>query len=203
MPPGPPSSGSGRRKFGPPKKGSDGSASPELRVPEIRPNLFFRGITATSPLSKGARAKLRRFASSLNLEVAAGKGFDCLITNGPKVQSLNRTFLDHDEPTDVLSFPSDSKHGILGELAVSVDSASAQATEFGHPLVEELQILMLHGVLHLLGHDHERDRGHMARKEEELRLRYGLPTALIHRSQVETRSARKASAHIKPARGPR
>lgn len=177
-----------------------GRARPPVAVPEIAPVLLFRGIHATSPLSKGERSKLRRFASAINLGAAAGQGFTCLFTNDPHVQALNRTFLDHDEPTDVLSFPSDSKHGILGELAVSVDRAAEQAAEFGHSLVEELQILMLHGVLHLLGYDHERDRGQMAREEETLRLRYGLPNTLIGRAGERSRASRTVRPAVKSRR---
>lgn len=154
-----------------------------VRVPEIESTVSFRRAAPADGLDTAARSKLRRFASTLNLDAAAGRGFDCVITNDAELRSLNRTFLKHDYPTDVLSFPSDSKHGIIGELAVSLERAAAQAEEFGHSLVEELQILMLHGVLHLLGYDHERDRGRMAREEEQLRGGYGLPNGLIRRAR--------------------
>ena len=61
--------------------------------------------------------------------------------------------------------------GLLGEMAISVERAAEQAAEFGHPFSEEIKILMLHGVLHLLGMDHEKDRGAMARAEKRWRKR--------------------------------
>jgi probable rRNA maturation factor len=162
------------------------------RVPEIEATVSFRGTDSSSRLNVAGRKKLRTFAAALNLDAAAGRGFDCVITNDAEMQSLNRTFLRHDYPTDVLSFPSGSKHGIVGELAISADRAAAQAAEFGHSLIEELQILILHGLLHLLGHDHESDRGRMQKEEERLRSQYGLPNALIGRTAAP--APRKASS---------
>ena len=71
----------------------------------------------------------------------------------------------------------------LGDIAISLPRARAQAREFGHKPEQEIQILMLHGVLHLLGMDHERDRGRMARAEKRWRARLGLPNSLIERVQ--------------------
>ena len=71
----------------------------------------------------------------------------------------------------------------LGDLAISLPRARAQAREFGHGTAEEIQILMLHGVLHLLGMDHETDRGRMARVEKRWRARLDLPNGLIERVQ--------------------
>jgi probable rRNA maturation factor len=181
------SAGSTKSDAGPlrriPRKATTQSTA---RVPEIEPTILFREIPAACELTPATRGKLRRFASRLNLDAAGGRGFDCVITNDAEMQSLNRTFLKHDYPTDVLSFPSDSKHGIIGELAVSVERAVAQADDFGHSLIEELQILVLHGVLHLLGHDHERDRDRMEKEEERLRAEYGLPNGLIGRATRRT-----------------
>jgi probable rRNA maturation factor len=73
----------------------------------------------------------------------------------------------------------------LGEIAISIDRAAAQAAEHGHSLDDELQILMLHGVLHLAGFDHERDSGEMRRAETRWRKRLGLPTGLIERARDE------------------
>jgi probable rRNA maturation factor len=81
-----------------------------------------------------------------------------------------------------LSFPAGaSPRGHLGDIAVSVGRASAQAREFGHSVEQEIQILMLHGVLHLLGMDHENDCGRMARAEKRWRAGLGLPNGLIER----------------------
>jgi probable rRNA maturation factor len=127
------------------------------------------------------RAELRKFAKQLVLEVAAERQFECLLTDDRELRRLNQSFLGHDYPTDVLSFPSGMSGGFLGEMAISVNRASEQASEFGHSLTEEIKILMLHGVLHLLGMDHEKDRGAMGRAERRWRKRFGLPKSLIER----------------------
>jgi probable rRNA maturation factor len=71
----------------------------------------------------------------------------------------------------------------LGDIAISLARARAQAREFGHAIEQEIQILMLHGVLHLMGHDHETDSGAMARAEKRWRSKLGLPNGLIERVQ--------------------
>jgi probable rRNA maturation factor len=70
----------------------------------------------------------------------------------------------------------------LGEIAISCERAKAQAEELGHGRVEEIRILMLHGVLHLTGMDHERDAGEMERAEQRWRIEFGLPSSLIARA---------------------
>jgi len=90
------------------------------------------------------------------------------------IQELNRTWRDKDAPTDVLSFPQgDTPPGappILGDVVISVDTAARQATERGHTAEVELRVLMVHGLLHLLGHDHHDDSERAAMRGEELRL---------------------------------
>jgi probable rRNA maturation factor len=71
----------------------------------------------------------------------------------------------------------------LGELAISAPRAKTQAAEFGHPIETEIEILMLHGTLHLLGHDHETDKGAMRRLETRWREKLGLPAGLIERTR--------------------
>jgi probable rRNA maturation factor len=138
--------------------------------------LFRRGVPVTD------RKPLREFAKTLCLEVTSGRAFNCLFTNDAQLQQLNRDFLSHDEPTDVLSFPADEADWI-GELAISVDRAAAQAADYGHELNDELKVLMLHGALHLMGMDHETDKGHMRRVEAKLRKAFGLPAGLIERAK--------------------
>jgi probable rRNA maturation factor len=139
--------------------------------------LFSRGKVALD------RAQIRAFAARLRTEVAAGRSFTCLITRDDELQRLNRQFLDKDYPTDVLSFPSGARDGMLGELAISVDRAAAQASEQGHRVEDEIRILMLHGVLHLTGMDHAGDRGRMRRAETRWRRFFGLPAGLIERAR--------------------
>lgn len=127
------------------------------------------------------RKRLRAFHRKLEAEVA-GAQFNCLLTRDAKLHAWNREFLLADYPTDVLSFPEPAP-GFLGEIAISVDRAAAQAAEFGHTLEEEIEILMLHGALHLSGMDHEKDKGQMARAESKWRKHFGLPRGLIQRAR--------------------
>jgi len=122
-----------------------------------------------------------KFAGVLEREVAKGRAFDALITGDSELRRLNRDFRGKDYATDVLSFPSDGANGHLGDIAISLGRARAQAREFGHGIEQEVQILMLHGVLHLLGYDHESDTGAMARTEKRWRSKLGLPNGLIER----------------------
>lgn len=134
------------------------------------------------------RRPVERFARRLETGLARGRGFDCLITNDSELRRLNREFRGKDAVTDVLSFPANpateprsSASGSLGDIAVSLARARAQARAFGHTVEQEIQILMLHGVLHLMGMDHETDAGHMARAEKRWRAALGLPHGLIER----------------------
>lgn len=79
-----------------------------------------------------------------------------------------------------------------GDLAISVDAAARQANRFGHTLQTELKILLLHGLLHLSGYDHESDQGEMDAAEERLRRRFRLPAALIARTIRPGTNARSA-----------
>jgi probable rRNA maturation factor len=97
-----------------------------------------------------------------------------------RVRALNRQYRKKDRPTDVLSFPSDER-GYLGDVVIAAGVARRQARQAGHPLATELRVLALHGLLHLLGYDHERDDGRMARLERRLRRRGALAEGLIER----------------------
>src|SRR5262245_60020151 len=118
-----------------------------------------------------SRRPLEQFARTIRNEVASGSQFRCLVTDDRELQRLNRLFLKKDYPTDVLSFPEASANGTLGEIAISGQRAGDQASEFGHSLQTEVELLMLHGLLHLLGFDHETDRGRMASVEADWRMR--------------------------------
>ena len=147
------------------------SASEDLLV-------FLRGPRAL------ARRRLAASAREIRQTVAGGRGFVCLVTDDRELRRLNRQFLGHDEPTDVLSFPEPGPDGFLGEMAISVDRARDQARARGHSLDDEVRILMLHGLLHLLGMDHAADRGRMARAEKRWRKKLGLPSGLIERARA-------------------
>jgi probable rRNA maturation factor len=123
---------------------------------------------------------IQNFARKLERDVANGRPFDTLITGDADLRRLNREFRGKDYATDVLSFPS-SLPGSLGDLAISAARARSQAREFGHSTEDEVRILMLHGLLHLKGMDHETDAGAMARAEKRWRARLRLPLSLIER----------------------
>jgi probable rRNA maturation factor len=131
-----------------------------------------------------SRRPARAFAKRLASEVTGGRPFTCLITDDLEMQRLNRDFRKQDHPTDVLSFPSRQTLGFLGDIAISFEHAQRQAAEYGHGIGQEIEILMLHGVLHLLGMDHENDGGRMARAEKKWRAAFGLPNGLIGRSRL-------------------
>ena len=114
-----------------------------------------------------------------------------MLTDDAGIADYNERFRGKAEPTDVLSFPSeagsesDSGH-YLGDLVVSVERAAAQAAEHGHEPVEEAEVLVLHGVLHLLGHDHETDEGQMRELEARLATElFGSLRGLTERSESE------------------
>jgi probable rRNA maturation factor len=138
--------------------------------------LIFRRVRLRLP-----RIRLRAFAKQLRDDVVGGRGFCCLLADDRELRRLNRQFLGKDYPTDVLSFPEPGPDEFLGELAISVERAREQARLLGHTIETEIRVLMLHGVLHLLGMDHEKDRGRMARAETRLRKKLGLPAGLIER----------------------
>jgi len=148
-------------------------------MPSEQTTLLFHSATP------GLERRLTRaFAKRLESEVTGGRPFTCLITQDREMRRLNRDFLDNDYPTDVLSFPSDKGPGFLGDIAISFQQARRQADAYSHSIGQEVAILMLHGVLHLLGMDHESDRGRMARAEDKWRARFHLPRGLIQRSRA-------------------
>ncbi len=160
---------------------TDGDKRP--RFSADRNTLLFRALPPQPKLSPGDRRELKRFAQELSENVSEGAAFTCLISDDGELQRLNSTFLGHDYATDVLSFPQPGGHSELGEIAISLERANAQAAEHGHSYLDELRILMLHGILHLTGFDHEQDRGEMARAEQKWRKHFALPLGLIARSK--------------------
>lgn len=142
------------------------------------------------------RSLRQRALSAFLREASAAAGVEgevsALLTGDEEIRALNRSFRGRDKATDVLSFPAaeavNAHRPMAGDLAVSVETAARQAEEFGHSVATELQILVLHGLLHLGGYDHETDAGQMARKEASLRRRFGLGAGLIERSARAARS---------------
>jgi probable rRNA maturation factor len=113
-----------------------------------------------------------------------------LLTGDATMRDLNRRFRGKDQPTDVLSFPASRlvQSQEKGDVAISVETAQRQSAEQGHSLATEIEVLMLHGLLHLAGYDHETDAGEMQQRERSLRERLGLPAGLIERGASPTLS---------------
>ncbi len=130
-----------------------------------------------------ARA-LSRFLREAQAAVPLRGHVSVLLTTDRKIRRLNRQFRGKDKPTDVLSFPGNPlvQSEERGDLAVSVPTALRQARRQGHSLSVEIKVLILHGLLHLAGFDHETDNGEMARRERRLRARLGLSEGLIERN---------------------
>jgi probable rRNA maturation factor len=129
------------------------------------------------------KSPLTRFLNRARTSVGITGEVDVLLTSDAKIKTLNRTFRHKNKATDVLSFPAAEEvyEEHAGDLAISLETAARQAKSFGHSLDEEVRVLMLHGLLHLAGMDHEIDRGEMAAREAELRVKLKLPATLIER----------------------
>lgn len=140
---------------------------------------------------------LARFLAEAQAAVSLRGQVAVLLTTDAALRDLNRRFRGKNKPTDVLSFPANPLRNampaerVAGDIAVSVETARRQAVEQGHTLSVELKVLILHGLVHLAGYDHETDDGEMARQERKLRARLGLPVGLIERAM---RSPKEATA---------
>lgn len=140
-----------------------------------------------------SRSTLERFVLRARRAVHLRDTVNVLVTNSRELRSLNRRFRGVDKPTDVLSFPAAPSTNrrtrrVAGEVAISADIARKNAANLGHSVAEEMKILLLHGVLHLAGFDHEQDRGEMARRESQLRRSLNLHTSLIERAEAHAPS---------------
>lgn len=133
---------------------------------------------------------LTRFLKTAQTAVRLRGAVSVLLSTDSAIRRLNRTFRGKNKATDVLSFPAAerSRGEVAGDLAISVETARKQAREHGHSLAIEIKVLMLHGLLHLAGYDHETDEGQMARREQTLRAKLALPLGLIERSTAPTHS---------------
>jgi probable rRNA maturation factor len=127
---------------------------------------------------------LARFLAQAQSIVRLRGQVTVLLTTDAYLRKLNRKFRGKNKTTDVLSFPAEGigAEKLAGDLAISVHTARKQAVEQNHSLSTEIKVLILHGLLHLAGHDHETDNGKMARRERLLRTRLNLPQGLIERA---------------------
>jgi probable rRNA maturation factor len=141
---------------------------------------------AVSALSKSG---LTRFLNRARTVAGLEGDVDVLLADDATLRRLNKTFRGKNKATDVLSFPAPAEitQTHAGDLAISLETAGRQAAAYGHSLRDEVRILLLHGLLHLSGLDHETDRGEMATREAELRRELRLPVTLIERVTVDKR----------------
>ena len=151
-------------------------------------------IEPPSSLSISALSKsgLTRFLNRARTAVGLDGDVDVLLADDPTLRRLNKTFRGKNKATDVLSFPAPDEisNDHAGDLAISLETANRQATTYGHSLRDEVRILLLHGLLHLSGLDHEIDNGEMASREAELRLELGLSNSLIERVSMPLKRRR-------------
>jgi len=120
------------------------------------------------------QAALRRFSARLERALRLRPhSFGVALVSQQRSAALNRRYRRRPQATDVLSFAAEG-NGALGEVVISVPTAQSNARRYRHSLEEEIKLLMVHGVLHLVGYDHETDSGQMNRREHALRRRLGL-----------------------------
>lgn len=163
---------------------------PELEPDSASASARARHSAASEPpknLRIPSRRTLDRFLAQAQDAAKLSGQVTVLLTTDLTIRDLNRRFRGKDAATDVLSFPAANllQNQEKGDLAISVETARRQAIEQGHTLAIELRVLILHGLLHLAGYDHETDAGKMQRRERQLRAKLGLPQGLIERVLME------------------
>ncbi len=131
---------------------------------------------------------LAAFVAQASREVGLAGAVTVLVTGNREMRRLNFRFRGKDQSTDVLSFPAPGfVDGFAGDIAICLDVAARNARALKHSTAEEVRVLVLHGILHLAGYDHEGDQGKMAKTEDDLRKRLALPSGLIKRNMVKRR----------------
>lgn len=171
---------------------------PRRRLRGASRRLAVEVVGVQTPADRRATAGLGRWLARVVPREAAGLATVALVTDA-RIRALNRRFRREDRVTDVLSFAPGGasaatpggRAAVLGDIVIARGRAARQARAFGHDLRTEIRILALHGLLHLLGYDHERDHGEMARLERRLRRGGGLPDGVIERAAGAPRAARR------------
>lgn len=189
---------------------------PDLESDRSKPTKLRSAIPSRTAIPKSHRIPsvhtLARFLHDAQSAVKLRGQVTVLLTTDSAIRRLNRQFRGKNKATDVLSFPAythvfktgrDETPRIAGDIAISVHTARKQADALAHPLAVEIKILMLHGLLHLAGYDHETDEGEMARQEERLRAKLRLPLGLIERAKAAEWPASLSPAHsmVSPRNG--
>lgn len=151
-----------------------------VATPDAKPG----GTPERGALRAGVRGLSRWLAKAA--PARARGDVSVALVSDRRMRALNRQFRGKDAVTDVLSFPANRTPGVtpfLGDVVIASGVAKKQAKAAGHPVQTEIRVLALHGLLHLLGYDHDNDDGKMARVEARLRTKAGLREGLIERSQ--------------------
>lgn len=116
-------------------------------------------------------------------ESLTSKEIELIFMSDDEISEINAEFRDKNSATDVLSFPlEEMPNSPLGTIIISIDKAKQLAEELGHSEDDELSLLFIHGLLHLLGYDHEEDEGEMRKKEKQIIEDFELPNSLIVRN---------------------
>jgi probable rRNA maturation factor len=178
-----------------------------LLDPDLDPHRS-RRISAQAAASRIPSTRtLIRFLREAQPAVRLRGQVTVLLTTDRRIRQLNRDFRGKDKATDVLSFPAEPIQNakpaerVAGDLAISVPTARKQSAACGHSLGTEIRVLMLHGLLHLAGYDHETDDGLMARREQLLRARLGLPAGLIERTHRKSPPRTRRTAASRSGEG--
>jgi len=121
-------------------------------------------------------------ANKIATDLNAGE-IELIFTDNSEIHEINLTARGYDKPTDVLSFPYEKMPNTpLGSIVISYEYVEKYSKEYGHSFEDEFNLLFIHGLLHLLGYDHEKDNGEQREKEEEIIKQYNLPQSLIIRN---------------------
>ena len=162
---------------------------PESNIPDNkRPDVSGSTIEITDETDSGVDEKLLRAAVECVLDdvTLVRCQISIAIVDDPTIHQVNKRYLDHDYPTDVLSFPleRDLEHGILvGEIIVSIDTARENAAEYNWSTINELVLYVVHGCLHLIGHDDHSDSDRDAMRDAEKRVMANLGIKMPSSSQ--------------------
>jgi probable rRNA maturation factor len=141
-------------------------------------------------LSAVDAGRLERFGQSARRAVGLRGAVGIVLTSSAEMKRMNAWFRGQHKATDVLSFVADGIRGYAGDISISADIAQRNAVRLGHSVEDEVKVLVLHGMLHLAGYDHEIDKGEMAQNEQQLRAKLGLPASLTERARMKAARAK-------------
>ena len=150
------------------------------------------------PSKETSARALSLFATTAQHALGVRGEVNIYVTSSREMQDLNRRYRRKNKPTDVLSFPS-GVPGVAGDIAISLEIAAANAADMGHSLATEVKVLILHGLLHLAGYDHEKDNGEMLARETAMRQELKLPVGLIERTHAAAAKAAETARRPKAA----